>query len=327
MDEREIRRLLRRQSGVISRRQVLDSDGDDRFIDRCLRRREWARAHEGVYVDHTGPLTRRQREWAAVLVHAPAALAGRSALMSHGLEPDMPGRRDVVELVVDRSRRVADPVGVRTRQLRHFDDFVQLETSPPRLRLEPAALFVASRAATEDGVVAVLADAVRTGHTTSARLLSTLVLFPRLPRRALMKDVFADVGVGVESALERRYLRDVERAHRLPVAERQVREATQVVDGEVIRVVRRDVRYRRYSALVELDGVLGHAAALDRWSDLDRDLVAALHGSVTLRAGWQQVLAPCRLAVIVGAVLVTRGWTGRPVACGGDCVVGPARIA
>ncbi len=323
-----MQRHLRRQSGVVSRQQVLAAGGDDDLIGRSIRRREWARVHEGVYVDHTGPTTRAQREWAAVLLHAPAALAGVAALRAHRVEVGgRPDRRDVVELAVDRSRRVDDPPGVRTMQLRRFAEHAQLGASPPRLRLEPAALLLASRAATEDAAVAVLADTVRSGRTTSTRLGGELDRFPRLPRRALLGAVLLDVGAGAESPLERRYLRDVERAHRLPVGERQVTEATRVVDGEVIRVVRRDVRYRAQATLVELDGVLGHAAALDRWSDLDRDLVAALHGSVTLRAGWQQVLAACRLAVIVGQVLGLRGWSGSPATCGPDCAVRPARIA
>jgi hypothetical protein len=331
MDERQLGRRLRTQDGVVSRHQVLDSGGDDQFIERQLRRREWARVHEGVYVNHTGPLTRRQREWAAVLVHQPCALAGRSALRAHGLDPaasDGSSRKpDDVELAVDRSRRVADPPGVRTIQLRRFADLAQLDASPPRLRVEPAALLLASRARTNDAAVAVLADVVRAGRTTSARLADELDSFPRLPRRALLGEVVADVGIGAHSPLEIRYLRDVERAHGLPRGERQVREATQVVEGEVIRVVHRDVRYRRQRALVELDGVLGHAAAVDRWNDLDRDLDAAVQGSITLRVGWQQVLQPCRLAVVLGAILVSRGWTDQPAPCGRDCVLRPARIA
>ena len=317
-------RLQRRQCGVVSRRQVLDQGGNDLEIARLVRRREWARVHEGVYVDHTGPLTRRQEEWAAVLLHAPAALDGRSALRAHGIE-DQPGaRHEDVEVVVDRARRVTDRPGVTTSQIRGFAAAVLLDASPPRLRLEHAALRVASRARTEDGAVGVLADVVRAGRTTPDRLLATLEKMPRLPRRRLLAEALADVGAGVESPLEHRYLHHVERAHRLPVGHRQVRESTQVIEGEAIVVVRRDVRYPGLATLVELDGVLGHAAAVDRWNDLERDIVAAVHGSVTLRAGWQQVLHPCRLAVLVGAVLGARGWSEVPVRCGDECPAGPS---
>jgi hypothetical protein len=327
MDEREVARLQRRQCGVISRRQVLDNGGSDLDIARLVRRREWARVHEGVYVDHTGPLTRRQEEWAAVLLYDVAALDGLSALRAHGVEHRPIGRRDGVEVVVDPSRRCTDRPGVTVRQMSGFAGAVLLDASPPRLRLEHAALRVASGARSEDAAVALLADAVREGRTTSARLLTTLEGWPRLPRRRLLTEVLDDVGVGAESALERRYLRQVERAHCLPHGVRQVHESILVIEGDPVLVVRRDVRYPGQSTLVELDGVLGHAATMDRWADLDRDVVAAVRGSLTLRMGWQQVLQPRRLAVLVGAVLSTRGWPGRPASCGHDCLVRRARIA
>lgn len=49
--------VLRRQAGVISRLQALDTGMQDHDIRRLLRRNEWARVYDGGYVDHTGPLT------------------------------------------------------------------------------------------------------------------------------------------------------------------------------------------------------------------------------------------------------------------------------
>ena len=74
MDAAELGRILHRQEHVLSRAQVVALGGTDNDIARMLRRREWAQVHPGVYVDHTGPLTRDQHEWAAVLYCAPAAL-------------------------------------------------------------------------------------------------------------------------------------------------------------------------------------------------------------------------------------------------------------
>ena len=53
------------QSGVVSRRQVLELGGTDRDIARMVRRRDLVVVHPGVYVDHTGTPSRLQREWAA----------------------------------------------------------------------------------------------------------------------------------------------------------------------------------------------------------------------------------------------------------------------
>ena len=127
--------------------------------------------------------------------------------------------------------------------------------------------------------------------------------------------VLADVGAGTRSVLEQRYLRQVEQAHGLPVGVRQVRE------GTASGTVHRDIRYAAQRALVELDGAFGHRDAVDRWADLQRDLDAPLDDHLTLRAGWAQVLEPCRLAQVVATVLRGRGWTGRPKACGPGCTV------
>jgi hypothetical protein len=102
-----------------------------------------------------------------------------------------------------------------------FGDVAQLHLSPPRVRIEPALLRVASLAPGEDGTVAVLADGCQSGRTTAPRLAAELATIGRIPRRDLIQDVLADVADGALSALERRYLRDVERAHALPRAGRQ----------------------------------------------------------------------------------------------------------
>jgi len=52
--------LLRHQDGVASRSQVFSLGMNDDDIARLIRRREWARLFEGVYVDHTGPPSWRQ---------------------------------------------------------------------------------------------------------------------------------------------------------------------------------------------------------------------------------------------------------------------------
>lgn len=319
MDVPAVSRLLRRQSGVIGRRQVLEVGGPESFVARKVRRREWVRVHNGVYVDHTGPLSVPQREWAALLLHPGSVLADRSSLRVDGITYQPRGGSAPVELAVPHGRNLGRVSGRSGRisvfQLRGFEQAARPAASPPRLRVEHAALRVASSARSDDEAAAVLADAVRQGATTHERLASTLETSGRLRRRALLGEVLADVAVGVESPLERRYLREVERAHGLPRGERQVREVVELLEGEELRFVRRDVRYRAEGALVELDGRIGHTAAPDRWADLTRDLEAAAKGDVTLRAGWRQVLDPCRLASIVGRVLQSRGWADAPTPC------------
>jgi hypothetical protein len=218
-----------------------------------------------------------------------------------------------MSLLVEAHRRVVDPPGVRTTRSRAWEQVVQLHHSPPRARLEPAALVVASQATSDDAAVALLGDLVQQGHTTTSRLGAALAGLSRIPRRQLMEDVLADVSSGAFSALERRYLARVERAHMLPTGRRQKRMRH---EG---RASVHDVAYLRFGVVVELDGRLGHELWLDRWADLDRDLRAVRQGVLTLRAGWGQVLEPCRLAAGVASVLRARGWEGQPRPCGPTC--------
>ena len=50
----DLDRLMGEQAGVVARRQVLAAGRSDDFVETRIRRREWARIHRGVYVDHTG---------------------------------------------------------------------------------------------------------------------------------------------------------------------------------------------------------------------------------------------------------------------------------
>ncbi|WP_056676049.1 type IV toxin-antitoxin system AbiEi family antitoxin domain-containing protein [Nocardioides sp. Root140] len=318
--------LLRLQDGVISRRQILELGGTDNDIERWCRRARLARVHEGVYVEHTGPLTREQRWWSAVLCHEPAALTGLSALRAHRIRGPWLGREEkVVQLLVSRTRRLHPAPGVELHRSQHFDQIAQLHLSPPRVAVEHAALGAASSARDDAAAVAVLADLCQQRRTTVGRLLEAIELRPRLPRRRLLVEILVDIDAGAFSVLERRYLSDVERKHGLPRGHRQRRVDR---DRPISRapagpggVIFRDVEYLAHLLLVELDGRLGHEWSEDRWLDLDRDIGAAISNRLTIRPGWRQVLEPCRLAAAVALILRARGWAGWPVACGPDCTI------
>jgi hypothetical protein len=314
LDHTALRRLLREQDGVVARQQLASIGASRTDVRRMLARRELVEVHRRVYVSHTGRPSRRQLEWAAVLACAPAALHGESALDAHGMTRDrVPAAgSQPIHLVVGRERRISPPAGVVLERVADPARWVQDHRRPPRAAFDFALLKAAS-ARDEAGAVALLSDAVHQGLTTAERLVETIADLPRLRQRALLADVLTDVAAGTRSVLERRYLRDVERAHGLPAGQRQLRQRT--ASG----IVCRDVRYGDQRTLVELDGAFGHRDATDRWADLQRDLDASLSDHVTLRPGWAQVLEPCRLAAIVGRVLQERGWRAPVRPCRTGC--------
>jgi very-short-patch-repair endonuclease len=154
-------------------------------------------------------------------------------------------------------------------------------------------------------VVGWVTGAVQTGRIPAERVRRRLDSRSRMPHRALVGELLADVAEGVRSPLELRYLRDVELAHRLPTADRQVRRRGTVCD----------VWYREYATLVELDGRRGHEGA-GAFRDMYRDNAATTDGLATLRYGYRDVVgSPCAVAAQVAANLARRGWTGSRAAC------------
>lgn len=303
------------QSGVISRRQVLESGEGPHDIRRRVRRREWAPVHPGVYVNHTGRPSWVQRAWAAVLYAWPAALGGESALRA----AEGPGRRhrddSVIEILVGRHRHLVPPTGVRVRRTQYLDERVQWNVSPPRLRYEEAILDCAL-AATGFASIAVLADGVQGRRTTARRLSAALERRSQVRERRWLTDVLEDIAEGTSSVLEHGYLTRVERVHGLPCAARQLVFATVESRGY------RDVEYAG-RVIVELDGRLFHDSARGRDRDMDRDLDAAVDGRSTVRLSWGQVFdRPCRTASRLAILLQRNGWQGAPTPCGPSCPCG-----
>ncbi|HEV2929163.1 MAG TPA: hypothetical protein VGW74_10770, partial [Propionibacteriaceae bacterium] len=178
--------------------------------------------------------------------------------------------------------------------------------SPPGLGVEDAVLDLANvRAAAE--VVSLVTTAVQRRMTTPDRLRSRLDQRSRHAHRSLLIGMLADVAEGAESPLELRYLRTVERPHRLPRGDRQN-------SRRGLRYVR-DVKYQGFGLLVELDGRDGHSE-VGRFRDMNRDNLHALLDELTLRYGWFDVGGrACAVAYQVYRALVRGGYAEAFVRC------------
>ena len=307
----ELERLQESQSGVVTRRQLLDRGATRTSVARSLRRGEVIPVHPGVYIAHNGPLSWLERAWAAVLWAAPAALCLESAqrlFEGRGLDQR---DKEVIHLAVPRDRHLQQPPGIRIHRTAHFGVRVQDHLSPPRVRYDDTVLDLAERARDDLAAISVLAAACGSRRTTASRLLESLERRPRIHRRHWLEAILRDVMTGTCSVLEHGYLDRVERPHGLPAGRRQ---APGIQDG---RRMWQDVRYEEWGLRVELDGTLGHAATEDRDRDLERDLDAAVgHDETTLRLGYGQVFARgCRTATKVGLVLNRLGWPGEVHPC------------
>ena len=272
----------------------------DAAIEWRLERGWWVRLHLGVYLTVPGRDDWWTRAVAAQLATEDSAWSHHTAAFAHGLVTDPPR---VVDLMVEHGRRLSAPPAVRLHRRRDADRFVDELHWPWRTTVEETILDVAATASM-DQTFALLGRAFAKRLTTDAAVLGRLSLRPRHPTRDLLTTVLGDIAEGAESAMEIRYLRDVERAHGLPRGRRQFSTRR---DGSALH----DIGYLVERVVVELDGRLGHEGPDARVKDGIRDRRGAAIGWLTIRAFWRDVAGhPCDLAADTGAVLRTRGWPG-----------------
>ena len=272
-----------------------------------LRSGAWQRGYPGTYVAHNGALSFMTRIWSALLYAGEGAMASyHTAAWLHRLEEDS---SRIVHITIPSDRRIADQRDLVVHLNGRASAQEQLASVPPRTNVEETVLDIASSQTRADAVVGVLTNACQRNLTTQSRLLVAAGLRKKLRWRALVGEVLVGVGEGVESVLEWRYLQDVERAHGLPTAQRQMRTTR---DGHHEY---RDVGYEEFGLLVELDGAAYHGGN-QVVRDMARDNAAATRDQLTLRYGWRDVtLTPCDVAAQVAAVLRRRGWTGTIKRC------------
>lgn len=304
-------RLLRLQLGVIASWQAEYAGLSVLRMKNLVRYGRWQRLHHGVYAAFTGEPSRDAVMWAAVL------RAGPQSILSHETAAELDGlvdkRSKLLHVTIPESQRVRPIPGFVIHRSSRILEARDPRSLPPRTMVEETVLDLAQAATSFDNVISLVARSCQRRLTTPFLLTLALEARAKTRWRAELELALRDVADGVHSVLEYRYLRDVERAHGLPTADRQARA---VQHG---RMVYRDARYGEYGVAVELDGKASHPDDR-RWRDNRRDNAAAADGLFTLRYGWADVTErPCETAEEVGAVLGRRGWPGPLRRCGPAC--------
>lgn len=295
--------LAARQGGVVTRPQALAAGLTTARLRGLVEAQQWQRPFRGVFVAHNGPIDFVTKTWAAV------SYAGRGAVASHETAAHLAGLIDtmptVIDLTVPSSRRVE--INAHDVHIRYCaDDLMRQDPvrKPPMTPPPHTVLDLIHDADTADRVVALVAAACQRRLASPGVLLAMAAGRNKLRWRALLLEICGDVRLGIESPLERRYLHDVERAHRLPAGTRQ----------RVVRIgqamYRQDVAYEPFGVVVELDGLVYHRGGRVA-ADAARDNLLASSGLIILRYRWADVVNdPCGTARQVAVALQKRGWTG-----------------
>jgi Transcriptional regulator, AbiEi antitoxin len=298
------------QGGVISRSQALDAGLGRDSIRRRLHAGRWSRLHVGVYVIAAGPAT-LARVWGGLLYAGAGAVASHQTaawLDGFGHEPAL------IEVTIPERRRVRPVAGVRIHRSIAIESRRHPSRLPPRTRVEDTVLDLAQRAGHVDEIVAVVSWACRARLTTAERIALVAASRKKLRHRQEVEAVLDDVASGALAVLEHHYLTLVERAHGLPAGHRQIG------IRRALRTEYKDVYYRGYGLVVELDGSVGHSTDAERARDLRRDNADVLAGQLVLRFAFADVARrPCIVAAQVVLALRQRGWDGRPRRCGPAC--------
>lgn len=295
---------IRGQSGLVTRDQARAAGLTEKAIRWRLESGRWLRLHPGVYLTEPGRDDWSMHAVAALLnVGPPVALWGRSAGHAWSLLTDT---GDTISVVVPFARSGRPRDGIRVIRSRHMRDRVDPSAWPHRTTAEDTVLDL-SQGRSLDRAVALVSKARQLHLVTPASLLRALDHRPGQSHRSLLREALDEIGAGVESAAEYRYVRDVERAHGLPEGRRQ-----DPAPGQR----HRDSFYDLVDVVVEIDGRVGHEGWAAQKRDRRRDLDAAVNGHLTIRPTWVDVAqAPCALATDLVAIFRQRGWNGRARSC------------
>jgi hypothetical protein len=244
---------------------------------------------------------------------------GKGAQLSHQTaaellrladEPSFP-----IHLKVPVERRVRSLPGVVIHRSSSIEQGWRFARGvPPHTLVEQTVLDLLDAAADFDDAVGWVTRAFQRNLTNEASLRRAVAARKKLRWRDQLDELISMAAAGTHSTLEYRYDRDVERAHGLPPARKQV----PFTKPDGTRGFR-DRYYAEYRLVVELDGRRHHDDDR-RDHDRRRDNDAAATTGATLRYDWRDVVrTQCETAAQVYAALRQRGYTGSLKPCSATC--------
>jgi len=163
---------LRRQDGLVTRRQALDSGLSPAAVEHLLRRSRWQVVIPGIYATFTGQLTATQRWMSGLLYGGPGCLlGGATAVRLYGLRQVPPSR--AVHLLLPHHVHRSSRAFVRVRRSTAMPAPVHLD----EWRVVPVARAVVDACrwmGQMDQVRALVAESVQQRKTTVAELYAEL---------------------------------------------------------------------------------------------------------------------------------------------------------
>jgi hypothetical protein len=312
--------VLEKQHQVVSAAQALAGGITEEQIRWKVKSGRWQRLYRGTYATFTGKLSREARLWSVVLrAGGRSALSHETAAELLGFGPAGSDRIHVTVPVQVNPERGADfndvAVHRNSNWLGYDEPLLELPTTP----IIMTVLDLVESAATLDDSYGWLSRAVTNRDLPRDLIAAQLERRKKFARRTWLTDALTDIGDGIHFPLERRWARDVERAHGLPRATRQA--WLNGPDG----ARRLDNYYEPFHLCVELDGAAFHRSEdLDAGRRRDNEILIAADAK-TLRYGFKEVANhPCDQAEQFARALIKQGWAASTLKpCQPGCRVAP----
>ena len=266
----------------------------------------WQRFHDGIFVNHSGEVTREQRIWAAILGGGKGAAACGPTAAAMG---DLVGfERETIHVLIPWRRSGPDIGDVKYhRSRRAYEHEVADKLEPRRVMLPYAVISMAGKAPTDAAAYRILTSAAQQRLIRTQHIRDAVEMTPKLRRRRLILETLVDIDDGAQSLNELAMQRLVRRS-RLPTPKLQLVAATKR------RRSRLDGGWPEFGVYFEIDGA-GHFEVTKWYDDADRQNEVALSvepGSTLLRwPGYVVRREPERVVDQAIRALVRGGWRPR----------------
>lgn len=199
MDE-NWRAIATTQHGMLSQSQLTSLGVGREYVRNQLRAHRWARRTSSVLSTTTGPLSRDQRLWLAVLHAGPNSLiGGLTATAVHGLRG---WDRDNITVLVGNELSFEPVDGVHFFRTRRPISLLRARTALPLCAVEPAVLLFAGYERNRRTAHGAVAAVVQQRLTTTARLADCLQQLKPLRRAREFRSLLRDIEGGAQSAAE-----------------------------------------------------------------------------------------------------------------------------
>jgi hypothetical protein len=298
-DANEFDWLRFERADVVSWRQATTELGP-KVVKNRMARHSWQRPQRGTMVTHSGPLSRRQQIWAAVIAGGKRAVIG--GLTAAELEGFRGFQRPVIDLLIPAGRRLAPLGGVRVRRTSILPATHVRWVGPPRTVMARSIVDAAAWARSDEDARALVAAAVQQRRVLPDEVEAVLAVMARSRRRSLVLETVRLAAGGAHS-LPELDLVGLCRRSRLPQPDRQVPRR----DGSG-RMRYLDAYWPEWRLHVEIDGAW-HTEVRAWWADMRRQNEVWIAGDRILRfPAWALIHEPDQVARQLRAALVAAGW-------------------